>query len=363
MVTELGRDIIESDNDTLEEALTLTDENDVLTRMESVRVTKEAEEDVPEELDIDLEDPEVDRAALKIQASFRGSLARKEVQAMKEVQAEKEIQAKKEIQAEKEVQPKKEVQAVKEVHALKEAAVSCEESDSVEDDIEIDWSDSSLEVMATQVQAGYRGMKVREEVRQQDELERRASALKSKQIENRLGIDLKDPSIVHAVTRIQAGFRGALARKTMKKDGDKPPDIIVEETTEDVSESEYTYEYEDENDESESLQDRPASPLTAIGNNGEEFSIAGFKASAIITTWLQRRRRLRTMTEADKDIVATRIQAGYKGMITREEHKREDGEKVVLNGRRAKSSPFRMAGKIAVLATRRRVKRYPLSIR
>ena len=69
------------------------------------------------------------------------------------------------------------------------------------------------------------------------------------------------------------------------------------------------------------------------------------------------------MTEADKDIVATRIQAGYKGMITREEHKREDGEKVVLNGRRVKSSPFRMAGKIAVLATRRRVKRYPLSIR
>lgn len=36
-----------------------------------------------EEVDIDLNDPEVAQAALKIQTGFRGHIARKEVQAMK----------------------------------------------------------------------------------------------------------------------------------------------------------------------------------------------------------------------------------------------------------------------------------------
>ena len=37
-----------------------------------------------EDIDIDLDDPEVDKAALKIQSSFRGHKARKEVHEMKE---------------------------------------------------------------------------------------------------------------------------------------------------------------------------------------------------------------------------------------------------------------------------------------
>merc|ERR1712157_606292 len=41
-----------------------------------------------EEIDIDLEDPEVGDAALKIQSQFRGHQARKEVQAKKEQLAE-----------------------------------------------------------------------------------------------------------------------------------------------------------------------------------------------------------------------------------------------------------------------------------
>ena len=40
------------------------------------------------DLDIDLDDPETAKAATKIQSSFRGSQARKEVQAMKEKKEE-----------------------------------------------------------------------------------------------------------------------------------------------------------------------------------------------------------------------------------------------------------------------------------
>ena len=45
-----------------------------------------ADADIPapdEEIDIDLNDPEVNAAATKIQASFKGHKARKEVQALK----------------------------------------------------------------------------------------------------------------------------------------------------------------------------------------------------------------------------------------------------------------------------------------
>ena len=299
----------------------MTDEIDVQTKLEAVKINNKAQTKVEEEIDIDLKDPEVDKAALKIQASFRGQMARKEVRALKA-----------------------------------ESFVGGEEETL------LDWSDSELDIMATQVQAGYRGMKVREEVKEETELEMKAATLKGKQIEERLGIDLQDPSVVSAATLIQAGFRGAITRKNIKTgDSTKPPEIIVEETPEAESESEYTYTYEDEDDESESLKDRPVSPLTAIENNRQEFSIAGFKASALITTWLQRRRRLRPLTEADKDIVASRIQAGYKGMITREQQKIEGDEKE--DAELFQASPFRIAGKVAVLATRRKVPKYPLKLR
>ena len=99
-----------------------------------------------------------------------------------------------------------------------------------------------------------------------------------KEIEENLDIDLEDPDVVKATTKIQAGFRGAMTRKTMKdkkKEKDDPassrivktPEIVVDKGS--SSGSEYTYEYtyveeSEGEEESESLTERPDSPLTAI---------------------------------------------------------------------------------------------------
>ena len=48
------------------------------------KIDEEENSDEEEEIDIDLEDPEVGKAALKIQSSFRGHQARKEVETMKD---------------------------------------------------------------------------------------------------------------------------------------------------------------------------------------------------------------------------------------------------------------------------------------
>ena len=48
------------------------------------------------------------------------------------------------------------------------------------------------------------------------------------------------------------------------------------------------------------------------------LNIAGFKASAMISHWLKRRVRVRPMTESEAEEAATKIQAGYRGLVTRE---------------------------------------------
>ena len=61
----------------------------------------------------------------------------------------------------------------------------------------------------------------------------------------------------------------------------------------------------------------------------QNLNIAGFKASAMISHWLKRRvRQVRPMTESEAEEAATKIQAGYRGLVTREEM-REAGEVIM----------------------------------
>ena len=58
------------------------------------------------------------------------------------------------------------------------------------------------------------------------------------------------------------------------------------------------------------------------------MNIAGFRASALISNWISRRRLnlARPMTAAEQEEVATKIQAGYRGLVTREEVRRAQGQ-------------------------------------
>lgn len=92
-----------------------------------------------EEIDIDLNDPEVEKAATKIQAGFKGFKARKEVKALK---TDKDG----EVAAESEAPP-----------AEGEEAPPA----SKEEVIDIDLNDPEVEKAATKIQAGFKGYKTR----------------------------------------------------------------------------------------------------------------------------------------------------------------------------------------------------------
>lgn len=85
-----------------------------------------------EEVDIDLNDPDVEQAALKIQAGFKGYQARKEIKDKMSNEA-------------------------------KEEAVKKEE------EVDIDLNDPEVEKAATKIQAGFKGYKTRKEMKKEEE--------------------------------------------------------------------------------------------------------------------------------------------------------------------------------------------------
>lgn len=75
------------------------------------------------------------------------------------------------------------------------------------DPCEIDWDDVSCDDEATQIQAGYRGMVARERMEAEEREIKKEIADRGQAIEDHLGINLSDPEVIAATTKIQAGFR------------------------------------------------------------------------------------------------------------------------------------------------------------
>ncbi|CAM1300453.1 igl (predicted) [Pycnogonum litorale] len=140
-------------------------------------------------VDIDLEDPEVKKAATKIQATFRGHMSRKNVS-----------------------------QQNNQGHSEPDTNNQVTEDNS--DILDLDPNDGKVIDAVTKIQAGFRGIKARKFVKElTDEQSRTAekqTTVESLQ-EEVLDIDLTDPDLTKAASKIQATFRGHRA-KAAKED-------------------------------------------------------------------------------------------------------------------------------------------------
>merc|ERR1712156_704899 len=130
--------------------------------------------------DIDLNDPDVEHAATKIQAGFKGMKARKDVQSMKD--------------------------------GNKEGS----------DKIGIEKTTISPRVEEEKVEIRQHDEKDTNEVQQKNE-ELNKNSIGTPASNEVIDIDLKDPDVEQAATKIQAGFKGMKARKDVQsmKDGNK----------------------------------------------------------------------------------------------------------------------------------------------
>ena len=299
---------------------------------ENTENTKVEEEE--EVIDIDLNDPDVEKAATKIQAGFKGMKARKEVTSMKEEKSE--AQTKTDVLQEEEdididlddpdvekaatkiqagfkgMKARKEVTSMKVDMKNNDNQDSQNETDSRgkqdEEEIDIDLNDPEVEKAATKIQAGFKGMKSRKEVsalksealKNEDNLEKIENIEESNQgkPEEEVDIDLDDPEVEKAATKIQAGFKGLKARKevtAMKKENEKNVTNLSDIKNEDIIET------KKETKENQDFEDTPSENITDSSSkqDKEEIDI--------------------DLNDPDVEKAATKIQAGFKGMKTRKE--------------------------------------------
>ncbi|XP_076059259.1 uncharacterized protein LOC143035928 isoform X1 [Oratosquilla oratoria] len=78
---------------------------------------------------------------------------------------------------------------------------------------DIDLNDPEVQKAATKIQAGFRGLQVRKEMKGG-----KGGPDDDKDANDVADIDLTDPDLAGAAVKIQAGFRGHIARKNLKKD-------------------------------------------------------------------------------------------------------------------------------------------------
>ena len=291
---------------------------------------KEETKQGEEEIDIDLNDPEVEAAATKIQAGFKGHKTRKE---MKDKKAESHATVKEENDVATE---KVDVDLTKEVNESQK-----EETSALKDkeDIDIDLNDPEVEAAATKIQAGFKGHQTRKEMKEkqkekiQDESNSEAlEHLKEDTIDDnvvlpvddsvpthldeKIDIDLNDPEVEAAATKIQAGFKGHKTRKEMKIKSDKTESEPQQETNvhktpiqQDVKipmeeETEVGNEDDSPNVEQEQIKDAPVPVEEVIDIDLEDPEVTA---------------------------AATKIQAGFKGHQTRKELKEKKDKLNDLN--------------------------------
>jgi hypothetical protein len=106
--------------------------------------------------------------------------------------------------------------------------------EAVEEKIDINLSDPEMEKAAIKIQASFRGHQVREKTKQnKEEVSQRKSPDKDETnqtpAEEEIDINLDDPEVQQAAVKLQAGFRGFQARKSLRHAG-----IVKTEASEEI---------------------------------------------------------------------------------------------------------------------------------
>ncbi|XP_060585649.1 merozoite surface protein 9-like isoform X2 [Ruditapes philippinarum] len=290
-----------------------TNETEKTTTEPQGEVEEKKTTEAEEEVDIDLNDPEVAQAALKIQTGFRGHLARKEVNALKESKTEQKTEEKVDDKKEEEEvdidlkDPEVEkaalkiqagfkgMQARQEIKAIKDAQESEKKEETEEETVDIDLNDPETEKAALKIQAGFKGFQTRKEIQAKKDAKSQETTEtteekteEKKEEEEKVDIDLNDPEVEKAATKIQAGFKGFKTRQEIKS---------KKESGTDVKEGEETEKAEEKTEEAKPADTTEGEEKIDIDLNDPEVAHA-----------------------------ATKIQAGFKGFKTRQEIKSKKSE-------------------------------------
>ena len=95
------------------------------------------------------------------------------------------------------------------------ASLADDKEKPAEEIIDINLEDPDVEKAATKIQAGFKGHKTRKELKEKGDKEKiSGSAIKQEIVdEETVDIDLEDPEVAEAATKIQSAFKGHKARK------------------------------------------------------------------------------------------------------------------------------------------------------
>ncbi|XP_052283961.1 uncharacterized protein LOC127880669 isoform X2 [Dreissena polymorpha] len=287
---------------------------DTPKRQPSPTLTPPPAKGIDNDIDIDLTDPEVNAAALKIQAGFRGHQSRQQV---KEMKAQKGGSAKTDSAKSNESidldlnDPELSNAALKiqtsfrghvarkEVEAMKEARNSATTDRSNKDDIDIDLDDPETEKAALKIQAGFKGYQTRKEIKAKRETQEatKADFNKPEPDGKNIDIDMDDPEVVEAATKIQAGFKGFKTRQELKAKAAASKDEESQGNKGDM----------DANVEGD---------VEAEGEGENQAENEGEKPDEVDID----------LNDPEVQMAATKIQAGFKGFKTRKELKEKKSQ-------------------------------------
>ncbi|XP_077985982.1 uncharacterized protein LOC144440474 isoform X15 [Glandiceps talaboti] len=321
-------------------------------QMKKEEETKQEEE----EIDIDLNDPEVEKAAVKIQAGFKGLQARKSVKEMKSEQSgtgeeglveetteEKPTETEASTQEATTEETKGEEKAADEQQTTEQAAAGEEQTETKveeekkaeeEEEVDIDLTDPEVEKAAVKIQAGFKGHIARKQVKEKKE----AGAAEEKTEEpagveetdgkaaegeeEEIDIDLNDPEVEKAAVKIQAGFKGLKARKSVKEMKEQSGEK-TEETEAAIEEVPAEQEKEGEQQQEEQ---QPEAEQKEEGEQQKEEEPAAPAEEVAVEEKKEGEEEIDIdLNDPEVEKAAVKIQAGFKGLQARKQVKEMKG--------------------------------------